>query len=472
MTCRALCLAALVACHAPAQTSTAVQHVGMACDPATYGAVPDDGISDRVAFQAALDAGGLCIGPGRWTMARAPVGSYNRFAALSTHGQHVAITGVGPATVLELGGDQGGGDVTVISVDPSATDVTISDLTISTARAVRTSEQTHAIATSGTCGPGMCRPITGLAIARVMFDHPPAPDGSRKGDCIRLLGNTPGTSVSDVTITGITDAVCARAFIELQRGLRGVEISGNATAFCGDTCLDSEPTGVGSDSGIRVTGNVFACAEGEASDTDITLGGITEPMSRVWVEGNRLCRGLATYRIADSTIRNNTIAGAMRGPAGVVDVRNVCAGLVIEDNVISRSGFAGPILRATPHSGGLCSGLTVRRNSMLQQTAAGAFVIESVSDVTFEDNAIQWAIPMPKAYGLYARATVAPLADLRATGNTFLGTLDAAIYLAASPYPISGVTIGGNTSTAGVECAGAGGFSKLDIAGLSPRRCP
>jgi hypothetical protein len=74
-------------------------------NPTAYGAIPDDGVSDRVPAQQALDAasatgGRVCFGAGVWTLTRAPVGSYNRFAALSTHGQHVEISGEGPSTVL------------------------------------------------------------------------------------------------------------------------------------------------------------------------------------------------------------------------------------------------------------------------------------------------------------------------------------------------------------------------------------
>jgi hypothetical protein len=70
-------------------------------DPSDFGARPDDGIDDRAPSQQALDAasvagGRVCFGHGRWRLTRAPVGSHNRFAALSTHGAHVEIQGAGP----------------------------------------------------------------------------------------------------------------------------------------------------------------------------------------------------------------------------------------------------------------------------------------------------------------------------------------------------------------------------------------
>jgi len=74
---------------------------------------PDDGIDDRVPAQCAIDdaainGGEVCFGPGTWDLTRAPVGSYDRFAALSWHAPYVTIRGAGMyATTLRVAGDQG-----------------------------------------------------------------------------------------------------------------------------------------------------------------------------------------------------------------------------------------------------------------------------------------------------------------------------------------------------------------------------
>ena len=94
------------------------------------------------------------MGAGRVT--RAPVGSYDRFAALSTHAAHLAITGTGPETVIELVGDQRAGATEVISLDPGASDISIERLTIDTSAATNTDEQTHAIE----IGSGVCAKAT------------------------------------------------------------------------------------------------------------------------------------------------------------------------------------------------------------------------------------------------------------------------------------------------------------------------
>jgi hypothetical protein len=131
-------------------------------DPADYGAIPNDDIDDRGPAQQALDdasatGGRVCFGAVVWTLTRAPVGSYNRFAALSTHGQHVEISGEGPGTVLRIGGDQGGTDTYVISLDPGASDIQLRDFVIDTSGMTNTDEQTHAIA----IGTGVCTTANG-----------------------------------------------------------------------------------------------------------------------------------------------------------------------------------------------------------------------------------------------------------------------------------------------------------------------
>lgn len=477
-------LIVIASCGPPRQPAVAPRPAATepACfDPAGYGAIPDDGLNDSPAFQRALDlaaeGGQLCIGPGRWTMTRAKPGTYNRFAALSTHGHGVTIVGAGPATVLELVGDQGAGSVIVISVDPGASDVIIRDLTIDTTAATNTDEQTHAIGTSANCSAalGTCKPISGLAIRRINFVHPSSTDGSRKGDCIRLLGNTPGTAVDGVSITEITDAICARAFVEIQRGVSRVTISGNTTKFCGDQCIDSEPTGDGTarNEDITITGNTFACAAGSQGDADVSLGGVGEPMRRVTMTGNTLCRGVSTYRIADSVISGNTIGGAVQGGTGVVEISNTCTGLTVAGNTIGRSGSAGPLVRATPHSGGICHDMIVRDNTMTQHTVGSGVWLESVSDAVIANNSIQWDGPAPAAFGVYNRSTVAPVTGLQITGNKMTGAIGYAVLLSAAPFAFgTGIVISGNTSSAGIKCLGSAGFATMAISGLTPRFCP
>src|SRR3954470_15571299 len=105
-------------------------------DPAAapYLAVPGDGQDDTPKIQAAIDdagaAGGtVCLGAGHWTIVRGKA-PHNTHAGLSTHGAHLTITGTGPGTVLDVGGDLGRSDLNVISLDPGASDVAVERLAV------------------------------------------------------------------------------------------------------------------------------------------------------------------------------------------------------------------------------------------------------------------------------------------------------------------------------------------------------
>lgn len=477
----------LFACSTSSPTPRAAVAVTPGCyDPVDYGAIPNDGLSDRVAFQAALDAAGvmfdggtLCAGAGRWTMERAPVGSYNRFAALSTHARNVTIAGAGPETVLELVGDQGAGDVNVISVDPSAAGVTVRDLTIDTSAAANTSEQTHAIATSATCSGATCAPISDVSIRNVVFRHPKV-GIERKGDCVRLLGNSDATRVDRVRIEGNSFVGCARSGITVQRNVHAAVIVGNTFAGTGDTDIDSEPTGGVGDLNdtLVIAGNVFVSAPESQGDYAVTLGGVSGPMSSVAVTGNVFQgRGLKLYRTSTMAISGNTIVCKMVGIGGCLDVSNVCSGLVVTGNTITRAGAPGPLVRLTPHSGGLCSGVVVAHNTMVQSTAGFGVYMESVSDAVIAGNALTWTVAAPQFSAVYSRA-IAPVARVSITGNRISGPVTYGVTLHAAPASFGvGIRVVGNAADGtmfGLRCTGAGTFGEVTSYGntMGPRVCP
>jgi hypothetical protein len=462
---------------------------GRGCmDPVDYGASADDAVDDRAAFQAALDAaaelsdgGTLCIGRGRWTLSRAPIGAYNRFAALATHGSNVSIVGSGPETVLEVVGDQGGGSLSVISIDPGARGISIRDLSIDTAAATMTDEQTHAIATSGVCSTmlGTCRPIGDIEITRVRFAHGKR-KGVRKGDCIRLLGAAPETRVDSVRITNNSFVECARSGVTIQRNVHGLVITGNTFSMAGDQDIDSEPTGGVGDqnSTIVISGNTFADRPEAQGDYSVTIGGIGGPMTSVAVTGNSfLGRGIALYRSGSTTIVGNTFVATMKAGAGVIEAGNTCSGLTIVGNVVSRSGVAGPLVRLMPHSGQTCSDVMLSSNTLTQRTAGHGIHMESASNVMLANNALTWEVPATGFVAIYNRATVAPVDGLTITGNRIRGPVSYGVLLSASPYGFGpDVKILGNSATGvatGLMCHGTGGFAPIASFGntLSPLSC-
>jgi hypothetical protein len=489
----AILAVAVVGCTDPVASSRAFEVTlstpSRGCfDPVDFGAVADDAVDDRVAFQAALDAaaeqpdgGTLCVGRGRWTLARAPLNAYNRLAAIATHASNVSIVGSGPESVLEVIGDQGGSALTVISIDPGARGISIRDLAIDTTAATGTDEQTHAIATSGTCSTtlGTCKPIGDVEITRVRFVHPRR-KGVRKGDCIRLLGAAPDTRVDGVRITGNTFTDCARSGVTIQRNVHGIVITGNTFAMAGDQDIDSEPTGGAGDqnSTIVISGNTFADRPEAQGDYSVTLGGIGGPMTSVAVTGNSfLGRGIALYRSSATTIVGNTFVATMKGGAGVIEASNTCTGLTVVGNVVTRAGAAGPLIRLMPHSGKSCSDVMLSSNTLTQRTAGHGIHMEAASNVMVASNALTWEVAATGYAAIYNRATIAPVDGIAISSNRIRGAVSYGVYLSASPYAFGGdVKVMGNSAsgvTTGMLCNGTAGFGPIASYGntLGPLSC-
>jgi Right handed beta helix region len=439
-------------------------------DPADFGAVPNDGIDDRVPAQQALDAasatgGRVCFGHGRWRLSRSPAGTYNRFAALSTHGAHVEIQGVGPGTVLEVVGDQGGATTWVISVDPGARDIAIRDLTIDTSGATNTDEQFHAIEIGNGVGTG---PVEDVRVENVHFEHPSTGDGTRKGDCLRLVGNTPESAVRRVTVIGGTFTRCARSGIAIQRNVFDLIIQGNQFTQASDQDIDSEPTGGVNDlnGSVSIIGNVFrddvSVAQG---DFAVTIGGIGGPMARVVVSGNIFeGRGINFYRASDVALTGNTFVATMESEYGVINSGNVLERVSITGNTIRRSGVAGAAIRLLHQSGKSPGRLVISDNVITQETPSSGILLESAQHLTVSNNDLTWTVPAPTALGIYLRSTIRPADGILISGNRINAQgLLAAVFLGASPQTFRAVSVIGNMArgaTASLRCENAGLFEQ------------
>jgi hypothetical protein len=492
-----LIIATLGACTPAGHVVSTVSAVGEACfDPVSYGAIPNDGISDRPAMQAAADAAALaslssgvqrvCIGAGVWDCSRAPVGSYNRNACVSVHGGAVMFSGVGPATVIRLAGDQDQGDIVVLSHDPDSSGG-VQDLTVDTSDAFDTSEQTHAMGTTGVCRPDHCRPITDLSYRRVVCLHPKRA-GERKGDCIRLLGNTapgadgsPGTGIYGVTIEDNVFKKCARSGIQPQRGVHGMVIHQNE--FWCDQPVHGEATGGSSpheNVGAEIAGNVFHGAELDGTpfqgDYDIELSGPpgSGPYEGIRIHGNVGTRGIDLYRTSGAEVYETAMFATMRGPRGVIEVGNRCDGLHVRDIVVERRGSDGPLMRLISRSGALCSGVTVENSMLIQATHGSGIYAESVSDLVIDRSLFAWSVPSgPDLSGVYVRGTVSPVTGVVVKSTWFSGPLDVAIRLAGSPEGIGTAHIIGNMARGrgALVCGGAAGLVEYTMNDLGPPSC-
>jgi hypothetical protein len=458
----------LISCAEPGPgPATAARRSGLASstssnciDPVDLGAVAGDGASDRVAIQTAIDSaagqpngGTVCVGPGVWTLDRAPIGSYNRFAALSTHGRYLTIRC--EDAVLELPGDQGGSTTILLSLDPSAEHIRVTGCTFDSSGATNTAEQTHAIATTGVCSGATCQPIRNIEVDHNRFVWPRALAG-RKGDCVRLLGNVapsatePGTEVYGVKVHSNDGDCSGRSFVEIQRGVHNLVVDRNTTT-CGDQCVDGEATGVvgqqGRPTGIVIVNNTFADGPDAQADFSIALTSVTGAV----VANNTMPRGIALYRSDKVAIVGNVIRALMMTSArGVVDVANSCEGLTFAGNVIERAGVAGPVVALAPHSGTTCSGVSIAGNTITQGTVAFAISLESASRASVTANRIDYPTPAPSYSAIYARSVLVGhiTESLLIANNLITGAVTYGVTIEGYPGQLgAGISVQGNVAT-------------------------
>jgi len=433
-------------------------------DPAAapYLAVPNDGQDDTPKIQAAIDdaaaanGGTVCLSAGHWTIGRGRA-PHNTHAGLSTHGAPTTLTGNGPGTVLDLVGDQGRSDISVIALDPGASDVRIERLTIDTSAARNTDVQTHAIGIGTAACPaggddcGLA--VTDVTVRDVTFRHPVQTDGTLKGDCIRILGQRPTMPVKRVTIVGSSFLDCDRSGIAVQRNVISLAVLDNHFGEkIGDTAFDAEATG-GDDDGLRLIGNSFA-------DSTVNASASLTSYHHAVVSGNTFNgRGLSIYRSSDVIVADNTFDVTEASGIGVIDAENVADNVRIDNNIIRRHGTAGAAVYVIPHSGGVPGPVSVTNNTMVLATNADAVYADGVRGISVRDNDITFVNPAPDASGVHLQAINGPINQVMITGNTITGPLSAtggntyfaAVRLDARPQPFGDITVAMNSARAAVR---------------------
>jgi len=468
----ALVLAVITAaCAAPEGTTEQALTVAPAhacVDPAAYGAAPDDGVDDRPGIQAAIDyaasigGGEVCLGAGTWDVTKSPIGTYDRFAAISWHSPNISLRGAGElATTIRMVGDGGAGKANVVSLDPGASWARVSDLAIDTSLTFNTDEQSHAIEVGtgvGSCAT--CPPVTDVTIQRVRINHPVIP-GERKGDCVRVFGNYTNTEARNIKLLDLDLLACARSGIALQRNANYVTVS--RVYFAGDnigaTMFDGEATGGGWDKGLIVEGCTFVRTLPGGDSMALALTSQTNYQ----IVGNTFVgRGLWLYRTTDGLVANNTIdaTDALQG-AGVIETGNVATRVSIVGNVVRRRGAGGSGIKMQPHSGGLPGPIVVADNVVLLENDSTCIFMHSPADVAITGN-VCTGNGGPNSMGVYLAAISQQVDGVSITGNTFRNFGFAAVRMGAGAFGFSGVTISGNTSRAsnyGLRCDGGTGSS-------------
>jgi hypothetical protein len=426
------------------------------CVPATASIThsANGAASPREQFQTLIDAacdapdgGTVVVPPGRWPIDRAPVGSRNRFSGVSFGAgcRVISLRGEGPESVLEQVGDLGGIATWLVSVDPGSGGIEISNVTLAIT-ASNTGEQTHAISTSGLCDGAGCAPIAGLTIKNVRFDWPYTGE-TRSGDCIRLLGNSPETALRGVRIIDNDFVECARSAIGVNGIVDGLNISDNdIQASRPDQLIDFEGTGGRRARNAIVANNVLRSGPGAQGAWDVTLS----RSDGVVFSGNTLSRGVQVFGNTLTSVIGNTFDVASKNGDAVIEVRNECDGNNVSGNTIRRTGAAGPLIHAYPHTN-RCRSLSIGPNTLIQDTNSPAIVAESVSGLSIAKNQITYSSPAPGKSAIHIKTNrpAWPVSVVSISANTVLGSPTYAVLFEAYPLTASfgrAISVSGNVA--------------------------
>lgn len=312
-----------------------------------FGAVPNDGLPDEKAIQAAIDsamAGSheVCIPSGVWNLSK------SARASLRITGGPLRFYGAGPSTVLRMTGDGGRGDWYGIDIR-QAHDLELRDFTVDALATFNTEEQTHLIQLA----PGTHDAVlTNLVLGPMRRDDQIVGAGAG-GDCVRLLGE-PLEPVERITITQSQLVNCDRSGVSLQRGVRRVELSHLDIVGTGDSPIDFEPTAPGPISYITMA-DLFIDRTADAQGSfSIAIAGHGPDVADHIVVRNCILQGggISVLNASNVDIMNNDIATGEK-PGATIRMHRRATNITITRNVLNRREHAplGPMISATHNNG-------------------------------------------------------------------------------------------------------------------------
>lgn len=441
----------------------------VACvDPATYGAIPDDGQPDTAALQRAIDvavdAGGkLCLPKGTFQVERT-----RELGSLMITRGPLEISGSGPQTVIRMTGDGARADWRAFEIR-GARGVYFHDFTIDGLEAFNTREQTHLIEVA----PGSAD----ITIDHMTLGPMRRPDQAVGqgigGDCIRLLGK-PGAEVSDVLITNTRLFACDRSGVSLQRSLRRIVIAHSTIADTGDQEIDFEPTGKGTIEDVALLDLAIHRNPAAQGGWAIAIGGHGPyPARRVTLADCRIDGG--GIRILDAVgvqILRNTIANGARKTPSIIVLRKA-ADIRIAHNRITRAdpGAAAPVLAGSHLHGYAPRGVVFEHNDVHQAGAASVVNLHSVSGVVVRDNRVAYTAPAGSRHApvVNVTAVLGDVAGVTVADNHVTGDTGAVLAINHGRHRLSFVDVRGNIAPLAareLECRGTpAAFAHVRVAG-------
>lgn len=356
------------------------------------GAIPDDGLDDRVALQAAIDAATSSTGPGCLDL---PEGVYHASASAQGYASLIVRAPLvmrGPGTLAMLGpartGDSGKpGDWVLLEVQGN--DVTIEGVSFDGSARTITGEQTHLLQIKG--------PSSHVTVRSGRFNLPPGL--TEAGDCIRLMGEF-HERVRDVVLTDLYMPACFRSGVALQRGVENVTIYMLETVWVGDQAIDVEPTGNAAFgcapivSGLSIYNSVLR----RSVDRGITVaiaGDQCATTDDVKIKNTIIEDGgidlIDVGKVILSGLRLENAPGWDAQPTLLA--RGYVGSLTVHDSVILRSPHERPhpVIQVSALGGRKPSSVHLSKLLIMQATRAAGIRVEGLGSLTMRDSVMVYA---------------------------------------------------------------------------------
>lgn len=441
-----LVLAVLATGYSDAHATAAA----MCVDVATTGAIPGDGVDDRVAIQAAiaqaLAAGGphaVCFHAGTYDVAPGPTAnaSFNLGNVGGSPAADLALLGAGSATVLRMNGNSGGQSWFLFSINNGAARIAFRDLVLDGSLATNTpSARLIQIGTSD------ATQISEISLDGVTLQ-------SSRNEAIQIAGGTTPTTHAIAIRSSVFQANLGAA-IDVRGGVDQIQVA--ATMFLTNAAEDVRTRGTPVD-GLSVTNSMFLRDPATTASTISLQGGTpTAPNTRATIAGNLLLNGSFDLVHHDNvTLANNLIIGSPQaGARPEISLRGRADSTIVDANTVVRTAATAANVVSADNSAGVAPTRTMLRGNLFAQAAPANIVqLLAVADVVFSANQLMFTSASTATFsGVQFRALVAPtdrfvVTDNLVVGDGGAGTLAAAVRLSDSTgFTIAHAVITGNSA--------------------------
>lgn len=262
------------------------------CLPArSFGAIPDDGLDDRAALQAALNSGCVQLETGRYDVVTPPTPRTRQVLTTSPSGD--LIYGVGRATLIAFTGATNSYDWRGIQLSDGTR---IHDLSLTNLDMVATTpnDQVPIMRLDGTGG------TAGIEIDHIWIENP-----TLGGDCIQFVCYDVVTPSDrrcwEIAVHDARFGNCSRSGIALHSGVHRYSIRDNVFADSWDQDIDGEGQGI---SDGEIADNAFL----RGPHAQSTIAVAPQNWKQLRMDHNRLDgRSLDAYGCEGCEFDHNTI---------------------------------------------------------------------------------------------------------------------------------------------------------------------